>query len=92
MATYAYRCPDCGPFEVRLPIGTAEAVTDCPGCRSAARRVFTAPSLARLSPATSAAFTREEQSRETPEVVTRVPAERRWRTPQHPALSRLPRP
>jgi len=91
MATYAYRCPDCGPFEVRLPIGTAEAVAECPACRSSARRVFTAPSLARLSPAMSAALTRAEKSQEAPEVVTRAP-ERRWRTPQHPALSRLPRP
>ncbi|MFC5818731.1 FmdB family zinc ribbon protein [Nonomuraea harbinensis] len=91
MATYAYRCLECGPFEVRLPIGTAEAVADCPACRSPARRVFTAPSLARRSPAMSAALARDEQSQEAPEVVTHVTPERR-RTPQHPALSRLPRP
>ncbi len=89
MATYAYRCPDCGQFEVRLPIGTAEAARDCPACRAPARRLFTAPHLTRLAPAMSAALTREEQSQETPEVVTRVPAQRRQ---PHPALSRLPRP
>ncbi|MGP3934693.1 FmdB family zinc ribbon protein [Nonomuraea sp. KM88] len=92
MATYAYRCLDCGQFEVRLPIGTAEAVRECPVCRAPARRFFTVPNLTRLSPAASAALTREEQSREVPEVVTRVPPVRRWQPPQHPALSRLPRP
>ncbi|WP_185087528.1 FmdB family zinc ribbon protein [Nonomuraea muscovyensis] len=92
MATYEYRCPDCGRFEVRLPIGTAQAVHDCPLCRSPARRLFTAPSLTRLSPAMSAALTREEQSQEAPEVVTSVPSERQRRRPPHPALSRLPRP
>ncbi|TDC06641.1 zinc ribbon domain-containing protein [Nonomuraea longispora] len=92
MATYAYRCLDCGQFEVRLPIGTAEAVRDCPVCRSPARRLFTAPHLARLAPAVSAALTREEQSREAPEVVTRTPAGQRRPPPSHPALSRLPRP
>lgn len=91
MATYAYRCQDCGEFEVRLPIGTAEAVRDCPVCRGASRRLFSAPHLTRLSPAMSAALTREEKSREAPEVVTSA-LPRRRQSPPHPALSRLPRP
>lgn len=90
MATYAYRCHECGPFEVRLPIGTAEPVTGCPACRSPARRVYTAPGLARLDPALSAGLAREEQSREAPEVITRTTAGPP--APPHPALSRLPRP
>lgn len=88
MATYAYRCQECGPFEVRLPMGTAGEVSGCPACGSPARRVFTAPGLGRSSPALSAARAREERSQEAPEVVTRVTPER----PEHPALSRLPRP
>ncbi|MEV0148352.1 FmdB family zinc ribbon protein [Nonomuraea sp. NPDC050733] len=91
MATYEYRCVGCGPFEVRLPIGTAEAVRDCPVCGSSARRHFTAPSLTRVPPAMSAALTREQKSQEVPEVVTSVPSERRRQKPPHPALSRLPR-
>ncbi|MFG3441077.1 FmdB family zinc ribbon protein [Nonomuraea sp. NPDC047897] len=92
MATYEYHCHDCGPFEVRLPIGTAETVRDCPACLGPSRRLFTAPSLTRQSPAMSAALTREEQSREAPEVVTSVPGGRRRQSRPHPALSHLPRP
>ncbi|NUW33459.1 zinc ribbon domain-containing protein [Nonomuraea sp. SMC257] len=91
MATYEYRCRDCGRFEVRLPIGTASAVFDCPECRSPASRVFSSPYLSQVSPTTARARSREEQSREAPEVVTSVPAPRR-RQPPHPALQRLPRP
>lgn len=92
MATYEYRCSDCGRFEVRLPMGTAEAVRRCPSCCSPARRLFTAPSLTTVSPALSAALTREEQSRDVPEVVTSVPSTVRRPSRPHPALSRLPRP
>lgn len=92
MATYEYRCLDCGRFEVHLPIGTAAAVFACPACDQPARRVFSAPYLSRVPSAVAAALTREEQSREAPEVVTSVPLKRRRRQPPHPALSRLPRP
>src|SRR5690606_12728137 len=50
--------------------------------------VFTAPGLGRSPRALPAARAREERSQEAPEVVTRVTPER----PEHPALSRLPRP
>ncbi|WP_301310338.1 FmdB family zinc ribbon protein [Nonomuraea roseoviolacea] len=92
MATYEYRCRDCGRFEVRLPIGTAAAACDCPECHGPASRVFSSPYLSQLSPATARARSREEQSREAPEVVTSVPSPRRRQQPPHPALQRLPRP
>ncbi|WP_084965594.1 zinc ribbon domain-containing protein [Thermoactinospora rubra] len=92
MATYEYCCGDCGRFEVRLPIGTATAVRDCPECHRPAPRVFSSPYLSSVPPAEAAARAREEQSREAPEVVTSVPPKRRREQPPHPALSRLPRP
>ncbi|MFI7149368.1 FmdB family zinc ribbon protein [Nonomuraea sp. NPDC050022] len=91
MATYEYRCPDCGRFEVRLPIGTAAAACECPACHRPSRRVFSSPYLGRVPSVVSAALTREEQSQEAPEVITSVPAKRR-EPPPHPALPRLPRP
>ncbi|MFD0785603.1 hypothetical protein ACFQZ8_16970, partial [Micromonospora azadirachtae] len=38
VATYEYRCPLDGEFEVRLPLGEAGASVDCPGCRRQAAR------------------------------------------------------
>ncbi|MEU3862597.1 zinc ribbon domain-containing protein [Streptomyces sp. NPDC028722] len=91
MATYEYRCGHCGTFEVKLPIGTAPKAWDCPACAGAASRVYSAPGLARTSSAAAALHTREEQSREAPEVVSEVPPGRTARRQPHPALSRLPR-
>ncbi|MFE3448280.1 FmdB family zinc ribbon protein [Nonomuraea sp. NPDC059194] len=92
MATYEYRCPDCGLFEVHLPIGTATAVRDCVACHRPAPRIFSSPYLSRVPSAVAAARTLEEQSRDAPEVVTSMPPPRRRPQPQHPALPRLPRP
>ncbi|WP_369011198.1 FmdB family zinc ribbon protein [Streptosporangium carneum] len=91
MATYEYACQDCGRFDVHLPIGTAPLSRGCSACGRDARRVFSPPSFSRVPPALSAAFGREERSRDAPEVVSDVPRRRAPRPP-HPALARLPRP
>ncbi|GGP99641.1 FmdB family zinc ribbon protein [Streptosporangium pseudovulgare] len=91
MVTYEYLCPECGRFEVRLPMGAAPPTRDCPACERAARRVLSAPRLSRVSPALSAALDRGERSREAPEVVPAPPGRRAVRPP-HPATARLPRP
>jgi putative FmdB family regulatory protein len=91
MATYEYLCPDCGRFDVHLPIGTATASRDCSKCEREANRVFSPPNFSWVNPALSAAFDREEQSRDAPAVISGVPKRRRPQ-PAHPALARLPRP
>ena len=91
MAIYEYLCPACGPFDVRLPIGTAPLSRGCSTCERGARRVFSPPNISRTHPALSAALDRDEQSREAPAVVSSVPGRRRPQPP-HPALARLPRP
>ncbi|WP_433249421.1 FmdB family zinc ribbon protein [Streptosporangium sp. CA-135522] len=91
MATYEYVCPDCGRFDVHLPIGTAPASRDCLTCGRDAHRAFSPPNIYRTHPALSGAFDREERSREAPEVVSGVP-HRRSPRPPHPALAHLPRP
>ncbi|GAA3156393.1 hypothetical protein GCM10010521_50580 [Streptomyces rameus] len=91
MATYEYRCGRCGSFDVKLPIGTAPDAWDCPVCAAAARRVYSVPGLARTSAAAAALHTREERSREAPDVVSEVPPGRTAPRQPHPALSRLPR-
>ncbi|MEU7057441.1 FmdB family zinc ribbon protein [Streptomyces sp. NPDC046197] len=93
MATYEYLCDRCGPFEVKLAIGTAPKDYGCPVCAGAARRVYSSPALAQTPKASAALRAREEQSREAPAVVSEVPPRRgRVRQQVHPALSRLPRP
>lgn len=91
MATYEYRCPNCGRFDVHLPIGTAAAAFECPACHRPSHRVFSSPYLSRVPSVVAAALTREEQSQEAPEVVTGALPKRREQPP-HPALPRLPRP
>ncbi|MFF5147444.1 FmdB family zinc ribbon protein [Streptomyces sp. NPDC013157] len=90
MAAYEYLCSRCGPFDVRLAIGTAPRTYGCPVCAGAARRVYSSPGLTLTSKAVAALRVREEQAREAPAVVPEPPP--RGRVRPHPALSRLPRP
>jgi putative FmdB family regulatory protein len=92
MATYEYSCNDCGPFDVKLPIGTAPAEYVCPKCRGRARRVYSPPATAFTSPAVAGLREQEEKSREIPTVVTRVPPKEATPRHVHPAVARLPRP
>ncbi|MFF1603471.1 FmdB family zinc ribbon protein [Streptomyces mirabilis] len=91
MATYEYLCSRCGPFDVKLEIGTAPKAYGCPVCAGAARRVYSSPGLALTPNAVAALHVREEQAREAPAVVSQVPPRRRVPRHPHPALSRLPR-
>ncbi|WP_329100440.1 zinc ribbon domain-containing protein [Micromonospora sp. NBC_01699] len=104
MATYEYRCPRDGDFEVRFPIGTAAASVRCAACRRESPRIFTAPLVNAMSRPLATAIDRAGRSAEAPEVVSRIPGdrhpgggrtsgERRSRTrTTNPAQLRLPRP
>jgi hypothetical protein len=93
VATYPYRCPEHGDFDVHRPIGTAAGTSLCPCCSADAIRVFSAPMLAHTSRAVAAALQRDEKSREAPEVVTAPPSRRPVRQQQatNPVLRSLPR-
>ncbi|MEV0965865.1 MULTISPECIES: FmdB family zinc ribbon protein [unclassified Streptomyces] len=91
MATYEYLCSRCGPFDVKLAIGTAPMSHGCPVCTGPARRVYSSPGLA-LTPHTVASLhERDERSREAPAVVSEVPPGKGVPRRPHPALPRLPR-
>ncbi|MCF3145056.1 FmdB family zinc ribbon protein [Streptomyces platensis] len=92
MATYEYLCSRCGPFDVKLAIGTAPRSHGCPVCAAAARRVYSSPGLTLTPDGVAALHEREEQAREAPAVVSEVPAGKRVPRRPHPALSQLPRP
>lgn len=92
MATYEYRCAQCGPFETRHPIGRAPSEAACPECGGASRRVFTMPNVSVMSKELGAALERAEKTRDEPEVVSQVPPSRQAVRRPHPALSRLPKP
>ncbi|SDN09925.1 FmdB family zinc ribbon protein [Streptomyces wuyuanensis] len=92
MATYEYSCSLCGPFDVKLAIGTAPQTYGCPVCSAVARRVFSAPALSVMPHGVASLHEREEKSREAPAVVSEVPSGKRPQPRPHPALSRLPRP
>ncbi|WP_443071789.1 FmdB family zinc ribbon protein [Streptomyces sp. WMMC940] len=92
MATYEYLCSRCGPFDVKLAIGTAPTHHGCPVCTGTARRVYSSPGLALTSHTVAALHERDERSRDAPAVVSEVPPGERVPRRPHPALSRLPRP
>ncbi|WP_433088636.1 zinc ribbon domain-containing protein [Dactylosporangium sp. CA-052675] len=92
MATYGYRCPRDGDFDVSFPIGAAAARVPCRVCGGEAARVYTAPLLGRGSGPLAAHIERTQRSAETPDVVSRPPARVGPRRPAHPATARLPKP
>ncbi|WP_079046051.1 FmdB family zinc ribbon protein [Carbonactinospora thermoautotrophica] len=92
MATYEYKCAECGSFEYHTAIGTAPSVGTCPVCGREARRIFSPPSLVRTPPALASALQREEASRDNPAVVTKTPPRPHRPREPHPALAHLPRP
>lgn len=91
MATYEYRCANCGPFETRRPIGSAPSQFDCPECGHTSRRIFSVPHLNRVPGELGSAIAHAESSRDEPKVVSEVPGKGVTRR-MHPALARLPRP
>ncbi|MGW0425269.1 zinc ribbon domain-containing protein [Streptomyces sp. NPDC003015] len=93
MATYQYRCAGCGPFDVIRPLGRALAEEPCGNCAGPARRVFTAPMLARTSAPLARALHAQEASAHEPRVVSAVPPARHRPTPSaDPRQAGLPKP
>lgn len=94
MARYEYRCPSCGAFESTHRIGAAPADAPCPGCGETSPRRFSPPMLAETAPQVGRLLSKEEKSREAPEVVRSVPpaARRSPPGPQNPRHATLPRP
>lgn len=96
MATFEYRCPQDGDFEVSRPIGTAAPLVRCAACGADAVRVFTAPMLTLAPRAIVAAIDLSERTRDEPAVVSSLPPGRGHRLPStaraNPALRRLPKP
>jgi hypothetical protein len=96
VATFQYRCPQDGDFEVIRPVGTATAQVACARCGRDAVRVFTAPLLSLAPRSLMAAIDSTEKTRDEPDVVSALPPRAvGTRTPmasRSPALQRLPRP
>jgi putative FmdB family regulatory protein len=93
VATYEYRCSDCGIFGRSMPMGTATKSAMCPTCGRDANRVFSVPMTYRTPGSLATMLAREEASRDHPEVVERVPPHSRPRRPaaSQDVLARLPK-
>ncbi|MGY1495224.1 FmdB family zinc ribbon protein [Streptomyces sp. QTS52] len=93
MATYQYRCPGCGTFDVIRPMGRALSEEPCETCGHQAHRVFTAPMLPRTPLPLSRALRAQEASAHEPRVVTEIPpAHHRPAPTTDPRQARLPKP
>jgi putative FmdB family regulatory protein len=71
MPVYVFSCPECGRFELSLPMARAAGAASCPGCAREARRVFTPPGLTRPGSPLRRALETEEASAHEPRVVTK---------------------
>ncbi|WP_309568827.1 zinc ribbon domain-containing protein [Rhodococcus pyridinivorans] len=47
MPMYEFRCADCGPFDVSVPMSEVSASAPCPRCEQQSRRSLTPPRLGR---------------------------------------------
>jgi len=68
MALYEYECPSCGDFTQWRPMSESRLPAECPQCHAAAKRVFSPPFLALMSPVSRQASVRNEQSMHAPRV------------------------
>jgi len=82
---YEFRCPCCGPFDLRLDMQDAADAARCPSCDEAARRVYSVSAFRRstgpLRDATTADRARVDRARSGEPVVTGPPAGRRFAPP-----------
>ncbi len=92
MATYQYRCPDCGPFDMTRPMGRAHPTSSAPRAASTAAACSPPRCSPHLRPLTRALQSQEASAHE-PRVVTEVPSARRRPTPaSDPRQAQLPKP
>ena len=94
MTTYAFRCPECGPFDARYPIGTAPDRCACPACRTASVRVITAPGITGGGNPYRRAFEQSMATADAPQVVSSLPSSGRRpvAVSANPLHRKLPRP
>jgi putative FmdB family regulatory protein len=97
MATYGYRCPRDGAFDVVRPMGTALPSESCPSCGTPASRQWTPPLLSTADRRAMALVDSTKATAERPAVVDAPPPRPRDRrrtvtTRENPRLARLPRP
>ncbi|MCU1380932.1 MAG: hypothetical protein JWN29_3915 [Acidimicrobiales bacterium] len=76
MATYEYRCFQCGVIERDVTWSSAPASVTCSSCGREARRVYPPPMVRRTAKPVDRALALEEMCRE-PEVITQVPPSNR---------------
>lgn len=81
MPLYEFRCPRCGPFDLRRDMQAAAAAEDCPACEQPARRIYTVaefrPRTGPLRDARRADRARVDRALSGEPLVTGPPAGRR---------------
>ena len=81
MPLYEFRCPDCGPFDLRCDMADAASTALCPSCTQAAPRRYSVgvgrPPSGALRDAGRADRARADRARSGEPVVTGPPSGRR---------------
>ena len=81
MPLYEFRCPDCGPFDLRRDMHDAAATAPCPSCTRPAQRRYSVgvggPPAGVLRDAGRADRARVDRARSGEPIVTGPPSGRR---------------
>ena len=83
MPIYEFRCPDCGPFDVRRDMKDAEGTASCPSCAQPAPRRYSVgvgrPPAGAMRDAGRADRARLDRARSGEPLLTGPPSGRRLR-------------
>lgn len=78
MPLYEFRCPRCGPFDLRRDMQDVAQTAPCPSCAQPARRVYTvsggSPATGPLRGADKLARARVDRARSGEPVITGPPS------------------
>ena len=87
MPLYEFRCPHCGPFDLRRDMRDAGSAADCPACAGPAQRSYAVaaggPVRGPLRDAGRADRARMDRAISGEPVITGPPSGRRPRRPAH---------
>lgn len=89
MATYEYRCPECGILERAHQMGAAPPAEDCADCGTEAPRIMSVPMLGRTPKPKQSAMARAEKSRDEPELARRPASQETPARQVNPKLEQL---
>ncbi len=83
MPIYEYTCRNCGSFSGWQSMSLSADPKACPSCSRPSERALSTPFIANMDPYNRVAHQRNEKSADSPEVITKAPADHEHRSSKH---------